>query len=138
MGCSITSVALSKDREEVFIGGIDNSIRAVSLKKNAIEYSLVGHNDTITSISLSNSGSYLLSNSMDNTMMIWDVRPFVEDGKRSVRTLIGHSHNYEKNLIGCDWSWDDQYVASGSADRCVYVWNSKTGKIAHQLGGNKG
>ncbi len=39
-----------------------------------------GHNDTVTSLALSNCGSYVLSNSMDNTLRVWDVRPFVPKG----------------------------------------------------------
>ena len=46
-------------------------------------YSLAGHTDTVTGISLSPDGSYLLSNGMDNTARIWDVRPFVAVSLRS-------------------------------------------------------
>ena len=35
-----------------------------------------GHKETITGLSLSPDGNYLLSNSMDNTVRIWDVKPF--------------------------------------------------------------
>jgi Prp8 binding protein len=52
----------------VFFGGIDNSIKALNLKKNAIEFMLLGHTDTVTGISLSKSGNFLLSNAMDNTV----------------------------------------------------------------------
>ena len=36
-----------------------------------------GHNDTVTSLALSNCGSFVLTNSMDNSLRIWDIRPFV-------------------------------------------------------------
>lgn len=37
----------------------------------------MGHTDTITSISLSPDGNFLLSNSMDHSIRLWDIRPFV-------------------------------------------------------------
>ena len=39
-----------------------------------------GHTDTITSMALSNCGSFVLTNSMDNTLRTWDIRPFVTKG----------------------------------------------------------
>jgi Prp8 binding protein len=76
----ITSVAFSKGvmaGDYVFFGGVDNSIKALNLRKNAIEFGLFGHLDTVTGISVSPDGKFLASNSMDNTVKIWDIRPFV-------------------------------------------------------------
>lgn len=53
-----------------------------------------GHNDTVTGISLSPDGSYVLSNAMDNTVRIWDVRPFAPQ-ERCVKIFQGHQHNFE-------------------------------------------
>jgi Prp8 binding protein len=52
----------------VFFGGLDNSIKALNLRNNTIDFALLGHTDTITGIAVSHSGNYLLSNSMDNTL----------------------------------------------------------------------
>lgn len=41
------------------------------LRKNDILYRLRGHTDTVTGLQLSPDGSYLLSNSMDNTGQIY-------------------------------------------------------------------
>ncbi|CAG8852068.1 35964_t:CDS:2, partial [Racocetra persica] len=46
------------------------------LRKKSIVYVLKGHQDTISGIKLSPDGSYLLSNAMDDTVRIWDVKPF--------------------------------------------------------------
>ena len=56
---------------------------------------MTGHNDTVTGLSLSPDGSYVLSNAMDNTLRIWDVRPFASD-ERCVKIITGHKHNFEK------------------------------------------
>ncbi len=64
----ITSVALSAGNEYIFFGGLDNSIKAINLKKNTIEFALLGHTDTVTGISVSRNGKFLVSNAMDNTV----------------------------------------------------------------------
>ena len=35
---------------------------------------LAGHQDTVTGLSVSKNGHFLLSNSMDNTVRAWDLR----------------------------------------------------------------
>ena len=64
----MTSVAFNSTNEYVFFGGLDNTIKALNLKKNEVEFWLLGHTDTITGLKLSNNGKYLLSNAMDNSI----------------------------------------------------------------------
>ena len=75
----VTSVAFGGN-DYVYFGGLDNSIKAVNLKKNQIEFALLGHTDTVTGIAVSNDSKSLVSNSMDNTVKVWDIRPFVVGG----------------------------------------------------------
>lgn len=44
----------------------------------------------------------------------------------------------EKNLIRGGWSVDGLYACSGSADKCVYIWDITTRKIVQRLGGHSG
>ena len=112
---------LLKSRRQVFSGGIDNKIRCWDLRLaqeaamaevGAAEpepvFELVGHADTITGISLSPDGTQLLSNAMDSTARVWDVRPFVAGGDeaRCTTVLAGHQHNFEKLLLKASWSPD--------------------------------
>ena len=65
------------------------------LRKNAVLYRMKGHSDTVTGMALSPDGSYLLTNAMDNSLRIWDVRPFAPS-ERCLKILTGHQHNFEK------------------------------------------
>jgi Prp8 binding protein len=52
-------VAFSKGQgasDYLFFGGVDNSIKAINLRKNEIEFALLGHTDTVTGIAVSSSG----------------------------------------------------------------------------------
>jgi len=87
-------------------------------------------------LSVSNDGSFLLSNSMDNTLRIWDLRAFVMGG-RCTKVLQGHQHNFEQNLLRCAWSPDGKQVTCGSSDRFVYIWDAVSGNIEYKLPGHK-
>lgn len=100
---------------------------------------MVGHADIVTSIVLPKQpNGFLLSNAMDGSLMVWDVKPFCESESRMVRCFIGATHNFEKNLLKCCWSDDAALISAGSADRTVNVWDVKTGDLKHRLGGHKG
>lgn len=61
---------------QVIAGGIDNVVKIWDLRKDSIVYRMHGHQDTITGMSLSHEGGLLLTNSMDGSLRVWDVRPF--------------------------------------------------------------
>ena len=96
-----------------------------------------GHIDTVTGLALSPDGSYILSNAMDNSLRIWDIRPFAPY-ERCVKILSGHQHNFEKNLLRCAWSSDGSKVSAGSSDRFHYIWDTTSRRILYKLPGHNG
>lgn len=114
----------------------------------------------MTGLELSPDGCYLLSNAMDNSLRIWDVRPYAPSD-RCLKVFSGHTHNFEKvllflkiyvyfililikfyfyrkNLLRCAWSPDGSKVSAGSADRFVYIWDANTRRILYKLPGHNG
>mmetsp|Transcript_32240 Transcript_32240/g.23795 ORF Transcript_32240/g.23795 Transcript_32240/m.23795 type:complete len:109 (-) Transcript_32240:21-347(-) len=78
---------------------------------------------------------------MDHSLKVWDIRPYIsggDDADRLTHTFYGVQHNFERNLLRCGWSWDDQLVAGGSGDRVVYCYDVDKDKMAHRLGGHHG
>jgi Prp8 binding protein len=134
----ITSVCFNSNSDQIFIGSIDNQIKIYDIKKKEVQTVLSGHSDTITGLALSNDGNYLLSNSMDNSIRCWDIRSYVHNNSRFVKSFTGITHNFEKNLLKVSWSKDDSLISAGSADRFVYIWNFTSGKIEKRFGGHNG
>ncbi|KAL4954926.1 WD40-repeat-containing domain protein [Aspergillus filifer] len=133
----ITAVAQSEAGNEIFSGGIDNTIHVWDIRKKAIVYSMAGHLDTITSLEISPDSQTLLSNSFDSTVRTWDIRPFAPTN-RHIRTYDGAPVGLERNLIRASWNPAGDKIAAGSGDRSVVVWEFKTGKLLYKLPGHKG
>ena len=145
----VTSLCFNNDGTSIFSGGIDNAIRKFDLRNLSVDKYvceivesevLYGHMDTVTGLSVSPDGNYLLSNAMDCTCRKWDIRPFtmaLQNG-RCEKIYEGAVNGAEKNLIRCSWSVDMEYITCGSANKYVYIWDSLTGKLLYYLGGHKG
>ena len=73
----LTSVEFSLNGDRLFIGGIDNDIKVYNIGLEKVEEVIKGHPDTISGLSISFDGTYLLSSSFDETVRIWDVRTTV-------------------------------------------------------------
>ncbi|EFJ40989.1 hypothetical protein VOLCADRAFT_84253 [Volvox carteri f. nagariensis] len=139
-GFPVCAVAFADTDDQVYTGGVDNVIKAWDLRKGSGSdpaLLLKGHSDTVTGLRLSPDGSHLLSNSMDNTLREWDVRPYAPQS-RCTKVFTGHLHNFEKNLLRCDYSSDGSRVACGSADRKVYIWDTNLRKVLYALPGHTG
>lgn len=132
----ITAVAISEAGNEIYSGGIDNDIKVWDLRKKAIVYSMLGHNDTVTSLRVSPDSQALLSYAMDSTARTWDIRPFAPT-ERHIRTFDGAQVGLEKNLVKASWDPAGKNVAVGAGDGTVVVWSNDSGKLMYKLPGHK-
>ena len=140
----VTAVAFSKDNLTVFAGTVGDDISATDVRALGAPaaprlYTLSGHVDTVTGLSLSPDGTSLLSNSMDGTLKSWDVQPYCSGGpSRLLKTFRGVSHNAEKRLLRCSWSADGEMVTAGGADGVVRIWDVPTAEELYKLPGHGG
>ena len=74
---------------------------------------LEGHDDAVSSISISPDGKTLANCSSDKTIKLWDVQTGAE-----IRTLSGHD-NWVNSL---SFSPDGKTLASGSEDNTIKLW----------------
>lgn len=161
VGCPVTSVCWSEDGANIYAGALDNEIhvcttsfhshsliflsryvclQVLDLRKKEQVYTLSGHTDTPTSLSLSPTGNFLLSPSLSSQTIIHDVRPFSPTPSRIHRVLMGSPAGFENTLLRGAWSVEDggRRVAVGGADRTVCIWDVESGKVLYKLPGHKG
>lgn len=112
-------------------GHVDHHLRVWDLKSNDCLQDIDGiHENQITSVCTTPDGTCLLTNGKDNTLKIVDIRTF------EVRSTFKH----EEYRNGLNWnraciSPDGVYVAAGSVDGMVCIWNTLTNKLEKTLSG---
>lgn len=136
----ILAVSFDDTAERIFAGCLDNTVLIYDMRmRDADPDILEGHTDSVTGIDVSKDGNFLASNAMDNTVRIWDIRPFSGGGRnRCLRVLRGATHNFEKNLLRVRWSPKDAMCAAGSADQNVSIWDMRQLQLAYRLPGHSG
>ncbi|KAK9830919.1 hypothetical protein WJX81_004972 [Elliptochloris bilobata] len=133
----VVAVAFASAGDQVYVAGVENVIKVWDLRKAEVAMTMKGHAHTVTGLRVSPDGTHLLSNAMDNTLRMWDMRPFAP-ANRCTKVFTGHQHNFEQNLLKCDWSPDGSRVTAGSADRMVYIWDAASRALLYQLPGHSG
>ncbi|KAI7861127.1 WD40-repeat-containing domain protein [Circinella umbellata] len=115
-------------------GHLDNNIRLWDTRTgNGIKELTGVHSGQITSVSISPGGDTLLTNSRDNTLKMIDLRMY-----NIVATFQAPSYRNGANWSRSCFSPDKSYVAAGSADGTLHVWNTLTHNLETTLKDHKG
>lgn len=138
-GRCVIAVCCGETGNEVYSGGIEEDICVWDLRNKKIAYTLPGHTDTITSLSLSPDASTLLSFSHDNTARTWNILPFAPEN-RLIRTFDGATYTGEGpiNMLRASWGRDGKLIGVGGDQGIVTIWDSQSGVMKHRLPGHKG
>ncbi|KAN0035096.1 hypothetical protein ACTA71_004352 [Dictyostelium dimigraforme] len=137
--CTRTIFCFSSCNDLVILGGsgnhlasghVDHSVRFWD--SNAGEPTQVLssiHEGQITSITNSPTNSnQILTNSRDHTLKIIDIRTF-----DTIRTFKDPEYRNGLNWTKASWSPDGRYIASGSIDGSICIWDASNGKTVKVL-----
>ncbi len=108
-------------------GSLDNTVKLWSVESQKEVATLIGHDNTVTSVAFSPDSKYLASGSEDNTVKLWNV-----ESQKEVTTLEGHT----KEVLSVAFSPDGKYLASGSEDEKVMLWSVESQKKVAKLKGH--
>ncbi len=87
---------------------------------------LQGHTLGVRCAVISPDGKYLISNSYEKDIKVWDLQT-----GQVVRTLVGHTSEVRSLAI----SPDGKHLASTSTDQTLNVWDWQTGQVVRTLRG---
>lgn len=147
----VRSVAFNEDGKYLASAGNDNSVTLWDVASGKELQSWTDHADWVRSVVFSPDGQYLASASDDKTITLRGFAPKLGDDPNSVynkwnrylaanpgeeykeaRTLSGHT----SSVLSLAFSMDGRYLASGSTDGAIKIWNVATGREVRTLTGH--
>jgi len=84
----------------------------------------LGHSGGVYSVAFSPDGRYVVTSSMDNTAVLWDVQTGWE-----LRRFVGHT----QQVRSVAFSPDGRTVLTGGWDNSARIWNVETGREVQQF-----
>jgi WD40 repeat protein len=128
---AIYSCALSFDGQRLLTAGRDKKLRVWRTNDWHLLGELNHHKGFVLGCAFAPPKALrCISCSDDKTAIIWDNNNMF----RPRQVLAGHTDK----VYGCSWSEDANFVATGSCDRTVRVWDATTGSTARVLDRNHG
>lgn len=89
------------------------------------------HVQQVTSVDFSRCGSYVVTNSRDNTVKLIDVRTW-----KILKEFEGTTKEPYRNAVNWNratFSPDSQYIVAGGQNGHLYIWNVDSGKVVNIL-----
>mmetsp|Transcript_35853 Transcript_35853/g.44485 ORF Transcript_35853/g.44485 Transcript_35853/m.44485 type:complete len:327 (+) Transcript_35853:920-1900(+) len=129
-GSTCNSLDINEDGTLLVTGHQDNRIRLWDLRANVQQIKVVQvHTGQVTSTSFSSDGHSILTNSMDNSLCVFN----------DINTMVA-SHYLKHNEFRTRSVWSRscfsptaKYAAAGSIDGAVYIWDVMAEKVEKVL-----
>lgn len=116
----------------VITGHFDGLVRCWDLRKSSYEPDkCVKLHNKITSLDLSSDGFQLICSLRDNTVKALDMRTM-----EILKTYFDDNFKISSDTCRAKFSHDRRYVACGSADGSLFVWDANTTKLEKCLPGS--
>ncbi|XP_057781766.1 WD repeat-containing protein WDS homolog [Salvia miltiorrhiza] len=125
----VIDIAVTPDGENLISIFSDKEIRILNLATNAER--VISEEHSITSLSVSGDSNYLIVNLNSQEIHLWDVTTkWIEPRKYS-------GHRQQKYVIrSCFGGLNSMFIASGSEDSKVYIWNRRSSSPIEILSGH--
>ena len=136
----VTSVSISPDGRTLAAGSLDKVVRLWDTATGQFLAKLgdadaaapgqhtSGHSDSVYSVAFSPDGQSLASGSLDNSIMLWDVRQARQSGGAAAQApMVTKFTGHKDFVLSVAFSVDGSLLMSGSKDRTVQFWEPRAG-----------
>ncbi|KAK4701398.1 general transcriptional corepressor TUP1, partial [Phenoliferia sp. Uapishka_3] len=134
----IRSASFSPDGKLLATGSEDRVVRIWNIAQKRISKVFTGHKSEIYSLAFSPDGRRLVSGSGDKTARIWDMETGACVYTLSIDDVtVSENGPVDAGVTSVVMSPDGKYLAAGSLDTVVRVWDAATGQLLDKLKGHK-
>jgi WD40 repeat protein len=124
-------MALLRSATHIIVVCHDHKLRKIQLDGTAKEQTVL-EKHAITSLSVSSDDRFALINLSNKTLHVWDIVSM-----RLVHSYVGHEQA-RFAIRSCFGGPFEAFIASGSEDGVVYIWNREQEKLVQTLHGHDG
>ncbi|GAA6059271.1 hypothetical protein JCM10212_006664 [Sporobolomyces blumeae] len=134
----IRSASFSPDGKFLATGSEDRIVRIWNLSQKRISQIFQGHKSEIYSLAFSPDGRRLVSGSGDKTARMWDLESGSCMFTLAIEDItIAENGPVDAGVTSVVLSPDGKFLAAGSLDTVVRIWDAETGHLLDKLKGHK-
>jgi WD40 repeat protein/serine/threonine protein kinase len=126
-GGVVRSLSFRPDGRQLATSSLDGHVKLWNVATGALELTLLGHTDGVSSAAYSPDGEIIASASNDGTVRIWSTKT-----GQHLRTYTGHT----KWVWWLDFSPDGKRIVSGSTAGELKIWDPHTTETLLTLAGH--
>ncbi|MGW8317442.1 MAG: WD40 repeat domain-containing protein [Bacteroidales bacterium] len=138
---SVTALDINMKGNILLSGGWDNTMILWDLTNDTILSQFGDHSDMIWDVAFSHDENNVASASWDASINIWDIESGAllyklrqEPKFKIVRTEPFHEERVAQNMVNTiAFSPDDKFLASGSSDGMIRIWDLESGKLRETI-----
>src|SRR5262249_15681158 len=122
----VQALAFSKRGSVLFSAGAFKTIKQweVATGKEIEKNRMEGHQAAVRTLALSNDGHILASAGQDGVVILWELQ---------FAKIISQFKSQTGEVTCLGFSADDKYLASGSSDRSVRLWDVENGAFVRAI-----
>ncbi|GAA5914771.1 uncharacterized protein JCM6883_001086 [Sporobolomyces salmoneus] len=134
----IRSASFSPDGKYLATGSEDRIVRIWNLAQKRIAQVFQGHKSEIYSLAFSPDGRRLVSGSGDKTARMWDLETGACLFTLAIEDItIAENGPVDAGVTSVVLSPDGKFLAAGSLDTVVRIWDAENGQLVDKLKGHK-
>ena len=143
----VTAAVYSEDGKFAASASWDKTVKVWDVNTTRVIYTFQGHTDKVNAIAWHPTLPRLASGSRDGTVKVWNsstgqvaLTLYADTGPLKYEDQEGHKVTWSgrtdwNDVLCVAWTRDGRYVAAGSRNGTVRVWDATTGREAYTLRG---